>query len=185
MKRIILGVTGASGSIYAERTAKHLKNLGHQVSLVVTDAGEQVVRYENALALYTYIEKQFSIRDFFAEIASGSSSFDAMAVVPCSMGTLGKIAQGISDNLLIRAADVCLKEKRPLIVVPREMPCHRIHLENMLRLTDAGARILPASPHFYNHPKTIYDLADTVVAKILSGLEVSHSLSPAWGTSDK
>ncbi|MDR1760278.1 MAG: UbiX family flavin prenyltransferase [Fibrobacter sp.] len=184
MSRIVLGVTGASGSIYAERTAWHLKNLGHEVHLVVTEAGAQVVKHERAELLYSYAGKQYGIRDFFSEIASGSSGFSGMAVVPCSMGTLGKIAGGVSDNLLVRAADVCLKENRPLVIVPREMPCHRIHLENMLRLAEARACILPASPHFYHHPQTIPDLVDTVVAKILTHLGIENSIVPRWSAGE-
>lgn len=170
MSRYILGVTGASGAIYALRTAMHLKRLGHEVSLVVTAPGREVVEYEGQNALFDFADKTFNVDDFFAECASGSADYAGMAVVPCSMGTLGRIASGTSDNLLVRSADVCLKERRPLVIVPREMPYNLIHLENMERVTRAGAVVIPASPQFYSKPSTIEDLVDTVVAKILKHL---------------
>ena len=151
MSRYVLGVTGASGAIYALRTAMHLKRLGHEVSLVVTAPGREVVEYEGQNALFGFADK-------------------TMAVVPCSMGTLGRIASGTSDNLLVRSADVCLKERRPLVIVPREMPYNLIHLENMERVTRAGAIVIPASPQFYSKPATVEELVDTVVAKILKHL---------------
>ena len=182
MSRIILGITGASGGIYATRLAMHLKKLGHEVWAIPTETARKVLDYEKQTDVFSYCDGIWDVNDFFAECASGSSSFVGMAVVPCSMGTLGKMANGIADNLLSRSADVCLKERRPLVIVPREMPYHAIHLENMLRLTHAGAIVIPACPHFYNHPESIECLVDTVVAKVLSHLGISHSLSPTWGT---
>lgn len=170
MSRYILGVTGASGAIYAVRTAIHLKRLGHEVSLVVTAPGCEVVEYEGQGALFDYADKCYDVEDFFAECASGSADYAGMAVVPCSMGTLGRIAAGTSDNLLVRTADVCLKERRPLVIVPREMPYNLIHIGNMERVTRAGAVVIPASPQFYSRPATIEELVDTVVAKILKHL---------------
>ena len=170
MSRFVLGVTGASGAIYATRTAMHLKRLGHEVSLVVTGPGREVVEFEGQSALFDYAEKIFNIDDFFAECASGSADYAGMAVVPCSMGTLGRIAAGTSDNLLVRAADVCLKERRPLVIVPREMPYNLIHIENMERVTRAGAIVIPASPQFYSKPASVEELVDTVVAKVLKHL---------------
>ncbi|WP_407455968.1 UbiX family flavin prenyltransferase [Fibrobacter sp.] len=170
MSRYILGVTGASGAIYAVRTAMHLKRLGHHVTAVVTPPGKGVLRYEEQNRLFDYVDVQPDVNNFFAECASGSADYAGMVVVPCSMGTLGRIAAGTSDNLLIRAADVCLKERRPLIVVPRETPYNLIHLDNMMRLTRMGGIVVPASPHFYDRPKTIDELVDTVVAKILMHL---------------
>ncbi len=168
--RFILGVTGASGAIYATRTAMHLKRLGHHVTALVTPPGRGVVAYEGQDELFDYVDDAPDVKNFFAECASGSADYAGMAVVPCSMGTIGRIAGGTSDNLLIRAADVCLKERRPLIVVPRETPYNLIHLDNMTRLTRQGGIVIPASPHFYDHPKTIEELVDTVVAKILMHL---------------
>lgn len=170
MSRYILGVTGASGAIYATRTAMHLKRLGHDVSLIVTAPGREVVEYEGQKALFDLVDKTFDVDDFFAECASGSADYAGMAVVPCSMGTLGRIAAGTSDNLLVRSADVCLKERRPLVIVPREMPYNLIHIENMARVTRAGAVVIPASPQFYSRPASIEELVDTVVAKILKHL---------------
>ncbi|WP_295095942.1 UbiX family flavin prenyltransferase [uncultured Fibrobacter sp.] len=170
MSRYILGVTGASGAIYATRTAMHLKRLGHDVSLIVTAPGREVVEYEGQKALFDLADKTFDVDDFFAECASGSADYAGMAVVPCSMGTLGRIAAGTSDNLLVRTADVCLKERRALVIVPREMPYNLIHIENMARVTRAGAIVVPASPQFYSWPASIEELVDTVVAKILMHL---------------
>ena len=170
MSRYILGVTGASGAIYATRTAMHLKRLGHEVSLVVTAPGRDVVKFEGQESLFEFADRVFDVDDFFAECASGSADYAGMAVVPCSMGTLGRIAAGTSDNLLVRSADVCLKERRSLVIVPREMPYNLIHIENMARVTRAGAVVIPASPQFYSRPASIEELVDTVVAKILKHL---------------
>ena len=170
MARYILGVTGASGAIYSVRTAMYLKKLGHEVSLVVTKPGRDVVEYEGQKGLFDYADRVFNVDDFFAECASGSTDYAGMAVVPCSLGTLGRIAAGTSDNLLVRSADVCLKERRALVVVPREMPYNLIHLENMERVTRAGAVVIPASPQFYSRPTSIEELVDTVVAKVLKHL---------------
>ncbi len=173
MARFVLGVTGASGAIYAARTAFHLKRLGHSVTAIVTRPGREVLAYEEQNALYDYCDELPDVDDFFAECASGSADYAAMAVVPCTMGTLGRMAAGTSDNLLVRSADVFLKERRPLVVVPREMPYNLIHLENMERLTRAGAVIVPASPQFYSKPQTIDELVDTVVVKVLKHLGIS------------
>jgi 4-hydroxy-3-polyprenylbenzoate decarboxylase len=164
---IMLGITGASGSIYAKRFLSLAKKRGFAVELIITKIGEQVIKHERCESILKDGKKIHKIDDFFAPPATGSSKYAGMAVLPCSMGSLGRIAAGTSDNLLIRAADVCLKESRPLVLVPREMPFSEIHLENMLRLKRAGATIIPANPHFYEHPKTIEELADTVVEKVL------------------
>lgn len=181
MSRFLLGVTGASGAIYAARTLYHLKRLGHTVSLVETDAGKSVADFEGASGELLKADSVLRNDDFFAEVASGTSSLDGMAIVPCSMGTLGKIAGGIADNLLTRAADVCLKERIPLVIVPREMPYNLIHVENMKKVLCAGGTVIPASPHFYARPLTIEDVADTVVAKILKHLGVPNEIVPKWG----
>ncbi|MDR2581468.1 MAG: UbiX family flavin prenyltransferase [Fibromonadaceae bacterium] len=163
--KLILGITGASGSIYAKRFLLKAKER-FDVELIVSKNGEAVLKHEGCEDILQNA-KVHAIDDFFAPPATGSSSYAGMAILPCSMGTLGRIAAGTSDNLLIRAADVCLKESRPLILVPREMPLSEIHLENMLKLKRAGAAIIPASPHFYKHPKTIEELVDTVVERVL------------------
>ena len=170
MSRYVLGVTGASGAIYVTRTAMYLKKFGHSVSLIVTAPGRDVVKFEGQETLYGFADKVYDVEDFFAECASGSADYAGMAVVPCSMGTLGRIAAGTSDNLLVRTADVCLKERRSLVIVPREMPYNLIHIENMARVTRAGAVVIPASPQFYSKPTSIEELVDTVVAKVLKHL---------------
>lgn len=170
MSRFVLGITGASGAIYATRTAMYLKRFGHCVTLIVTHPGKQVLEYEGQSSVFDFCDEVCNVDDFFAPCASGSSDVAGMAVVPCSMGTLGRIAAGTSDNLLVRAADVCLKERRALVIVPREMPYNLIHLENMERVTRAGAIVISASPQFYSKPSTIDALVDTVVVKILKHL---------------
>lgn len=183
-KRFILGVTGASGSIYATRLAMHLKRFGHEVDLIPTVTAKEVIEYEKQTALFDFCDHIFDVDNFFEEAATGSSSYQGMAILPCSMGTLAKVSLGIADNLLVRSADVCLKERRPLVVVPREMPYNVLHLESMLRLDRAGALLVAASPAFYRNPSTIDELVDTVVAKVLSHLNVEHDLSPDWKGKD-
>jgi len=165
---LILGITGASGSIYAKRFLLLAKERGLRVETIVTKTGEAVLKHEHCEDILQICEKFHQIDDFFAPPATGSSSYLGMAILPCSMGTLGRIASGTSNNLLIRAADVCLKENRPLALVPREMPLSEIHLENMLKLKRAGAAIIPASPFFYKQPGSIEDLVDTVVEKVFA-----------------
>ena len=180
MKKILLGVTGASGTIYARRIAEVLKSAGHRVETVISEAGDQVMKYEGESELLNLSDKNFNIKNYFGAPASGTAKYDAMVVVPCSMGTMAKIAQGTSDNLLCRAADVFLKERRQTIIVPREMPHNLAHIKNMEQLLLSGAEILPASPFFYNHPKTLLDLVDTVVGKVLDRLGVEHELYKPW-----
>lgn len=181
MSPILLGITGASGSIYASRFVEHANRLGYTIEVVATPTALQVLRFEKCAHVLEQCHSVYGSDDFFAAPASGSSLYAGMVVAPCSMGTLAKIAAGLGDNLLTRAADVQLKEKRPLVLVPREMPLSAIHLENMLKLQRAGACILPASPHFYQHPQTIHDLIDTVLAKVFSQLNLPHDLSQPWG----
>ncbi|MBD1400083.1 UbiX family flavin prenyltransferase [Pelovirga terrestris] len=198
MKKIVVGITGASGSIYGLRLIEELLAADHQVSVLLTNAGRQVTAFETGLNLAdeaadcqaqlreyfncTTRLQYFVIDDFFAPVASGSSAPDAVVICPCSMGTVGRIASGLSDNLLERAADVALKERRQLIVVPRETPFNQIHLENLLRLAQAGGTILPAMPGFYHQPQTLEDLVTFVVGKILDTLCVPHQLFQPWGT---
>lgn len=189
MSRFVLGITGASGGIYAVRTAMHLKRLGHSVSLIVTAPGKEVLEFEGANQVFDYADDVCKVDDFFAPCASGSSDYAGMAVVPCSMGTLGRIAAGTSDNLLVRSADVCLKERRALVIVPREMPYSLIHIENMERVTRAGAIVIPASPQFYSKPESIEELVDTVVAKVLRHLGIPqgelNGIVKPWGMKDE
>jgi 4-hydroxy-3-polyprenylbenzoate decarboxylase len=197
MKQIVVAITGASGSIYGLRLTEELLRADCRVSLLLTKSGLDVLRYETGLEWEgtTSARKQlmrdyfggsrklehYDEKDLFAPIASGSSAPDAVVVCPCSMGTAGRIAAGMSENLIERAADVALKERRDLILVPRETPFNQIHLENLLALSRAGAHILPAMPAFYHRPKQIEELVDFVVGKILDSLGVEHKLFQRWG----
>lgn len=186
-RKIVVAVTGASGSIYARALFEKLRNIKDQVEEV------GVIFSSNALDIWKYeLEEDFvpvypfrvfEKDDFYAPFASGSSKFDTMIVCPCSMGTLGRIAHGVSDDLITRAADVMLKEKRKLILVPRETPYSLIHIENMKLLTLAGATICPATPSFYSKPKNIEELADTVVERIfnLASFDIN---SFQWGNKE-
>ena len=181
--RFVVGITGASGSVYALRLIEVLRAAGHEVHAVVTKSGWQVMAYEcnvKRLDFCQRVDVLYDIDDIGAAIASGSFLADAMVVVPCSMKTLGSIAHAISDTLLTRAADVMLKEGRPLVLVPRETPVHAIHLENMLKLSRLGIKILPACPGFYHRPETLEDLVDMVVGKICDLLHVENDLFQRW-----
>ncbi|HLP40987.1 MAG TPA: UbiX family flavin prenyltransferase [Fibrobacteria bacterium] len=180
MGRYVLGITGASGTLYAARLLEHLKALGHEVQVVLSESGRKVAAHEGHPRLDKAADKAYDNQDFFAAIASGSYAHQGMAVIPCSMGTLGKLAHGIGDTLLTRAADVCLKEKRRLVIIPREAPMSLIHLRNQAVLAEAGATIIPASPSFYHHPKTIEDLVDTVLSRVLDHLGVEHQVGRRW-----
>lgn len=185
-KRVVLCITGASGTIYALRTAKMLAEAGCEVCAVLSDCAKIVARTEACADLESEMKKAgvenvYAEGDFFAPPASGSANFDAVAIVPCSMKTIGKIANSIADNLIVRAAEVALKERRRLVVVPREAPYATTHLKNMLTLSEAGAVVLPASPAFYFNPATITDLADFVAARILSAIGVKQEFLKEWG----
>ena len=179
-----MAITGASGSIYAKLLLDRLVQLSSQISevaLVMSDNAKEVWKVELENELYTsYPFKIYSKNDFMAPFASGSAKFDTMIIVPCSMGTLGRIANGISDDLVTRAADVILKERRKLILVARDTPFNLIHIRNMQTVTEAGGIICPAIPSFYSKPKTIEELAMTVVNRVidLAGLE---NESYRWG----
>ena len=198
MKTVTLAFTGASGLPYGMRLLDCLLQSGQRVHLVYSQAAQIVAKQEldftlpNRAAdaqqmLSEHIGKfsgeleVFGIQDWYAPMASGSNPGDAMVVCPCTMGTLGKIAGGISDDLITRAADVMLKEKRTLILVPREMPFSAIHLDNMLRLSHAGAVIMPPNPGFYHHPLSVQDIVDFVVARILDHLGIAQTLIGKWG----
>ena len=197
MERIVVGITGASGSIYGLRLIEELLHAGKQVTVLLSNAGRQVLAYETGLQLAEKPQdclrqlrnhfdadaalSHYGINDFFAPIASGSSSPDALVICPCSMGTVGRIAAGLSDSLLERLADVMLKERKQLLLVPRETPFNQIHLENLLRLSQAGAQILPAMPAFYQKPSSVEDLIDFVVGKTLDSLGVEQHLFKRWG----
>ncbi|MDR3350632.1 MAG: UbiX family flavin prenyltransferase [Prevotellaceae bacterium] len=175
MRKIVVGITGASGAIYARQLLEKLHaHAAVEVAVVCTGCGEQVFRYELGDGAFAAIPfRRYANNDFLAPFASGSGDFDTMIIAPCTMGSLARIAHGVSNDLLARAADVMLKERRRLIVVTREMPLNLIHLRNMLQLAEAGAVLCPASPSFYHHPATLEDAVDTVVNRVLqlAGLE--------------
>jgi 4-hydroxy-3-polyprenylbenzoate decarboxylase len=199
-RTVTLALTGASGMPYGVRLLECLLAADTRVYLLYSQVAQIVARQEMDLALparareveefftrkYGAAENQlrvFGREEWFAPVASGSNPADAMVICPCTMGTLAAVACGLADNLIERAADVMLKERRQLVLVPRETPLSAIHLENMLRLTRAGAVILPANPGFYHHPVKVEDLIDFVVARVLDQLAVPHQLIVRWGES--
>jgi len=191
--KILLAITGASGAIYGLRLLEELLKDGHRVTLVASASGREVCRFETGVMLddaetlkqrWGLPDADLTLRwvdDLWAPEASGSAAPEAMVIAPCSMGTVGRIAAGISGNLIERAADVMLKERRPLLLLPRETPFSSIHLENLLKLSQAGARIVPAMPAFYQKPATMDDLINFVVGKVLDQLGIEHSLFKRWG----
>lgn len=190
---ILVAITGASGAIYGLRLLEELLKDGQQVTLVASASGREVCRFETGVELedadalkarWAVPDANLILRgvnDLWAPEASGSAAPDAMVIAPCSMGTVGRIAAGIAGTLIERAADVMLKERRPLLLLPRETPFSCIHLENLLKLSQAGARIIPAMPAFYQQPATMEDLVDFVVGKLLDQLGINHSLFRRWG----
>ena len=197
-KRLTLAFTGASGLPYGLRLLECLIGAGVSVDLVYSTAAQLVARQECDLMLpaqpreatrllaerYNARDGQLIVHgreDWLAPMASGSNPGDGMAICPCTMGTLGALANGLADNLIERAADVMLKERRPLVLVPRETPLSAIHLENMLKLARAGAVILPPAPGFYTRPQTLEDIIDFIVARVLDHLAVPHALVARWG----
>lgn len=196
-KTFVVAITGASGSIYGIRLVQALAGGGSQVLVILSRAGVHVLSHETGLdpdrGFLDYLARQGMAPEALTRIeifyedeiasapASGSFIHNGMAVVPCSMKTLAAVAAGYADNLITRSCDVSLKEKRPLVLVPRETPFSLIHLENMTRLARAGAVICPPSPSFYTFPQTLEDLVDTVVARILDHLGVAHDLLARWG----
>ena len=179
--KLIVGVSGASGAILAKRLLEELKKKGVETHLVISSGAELLIEDElgsedlTALADYNYAPK-----DFYAPIASGSFKTDGMVIVPCSMKTLGEIASGVSDNLLTRAADVCLKQERQLILVPREAPMNLIHLRNLVTAKEAGCTVIPPLLAFYPKPKTVDDMVDFVIGKILDSLNLDNILYKHW-----
>ncbi len=190
---LVVGVTGASGAIYTQRflreAARHYQRIHlilseQAVQVAATELGIQLDRsaldFRAWLGIETDVIQLAAERNFFTPPASGSYLHDGMVILPCSMGTAGRIANGISNDLLTRAADVCLKEGRKLIVVPREMPWNLIMLRNLTTIAEAGGTVLPACPAWYTNPQSLEDLADTVVARILQALGVPQDLQKPW-----
>ena len=199
MKNITLAITGATGIPIAFTLLQQLLISKCKVQLVISAAGVITVKQEVGISLALNPNKTkeslvdkldlandknlhiYTNNDWYAPIASGSSVSDAMVVCPCSMATLGKVANGIGDDLICRAADVVLKERKNLILVPRETPLNAINLENMRRLATIGVSILPPMPAFYTHPQTVQDIIDFIVSRILDQLEIKNDLSKRWG----
>jgi len=187
----VIGITGASGSIYGIKLIQELGLRKHTVNVVITPAGKQVMNEELGVFGFEQMDKLglseiinhvriWENDNFEAPFMSGSNAPEAVVIIPCSMGKLAAVANGISGNLLERIADVALKERKQLILVVRETPLSLIHLENMVKVTKAGATVLPAMPAFYHHPKTIDDMVNFVVGKVLNVLGIEHNLFKGW-----
>jgi 4-hydroxy-3-polyprenylbenzoate decarboxylase len=192
-RRLVVAITGASGARYALRFLEIAEKHCSEIYLALSDQALQIISLETdrkvdrmsvsaeaLLGRSSGVVRIVDKRNYFSPPASGSFRHDGMVIVPCSMGTAARIANGVSDDLITRAADVCLKERRRLILVPRETPWNLIHLRNLTQLAEAGATILPAAPGFYHSPKTIDDLIDHVVGRILQQLGIEHKLVPEW-----
>lgn len=179
--KILVAITGASGALYAQRLLDNLDPAVHEIHVVQSNYAQQVIGEElpGGLRLPAGVQSH-NLKSMNAPFASGSNPPDAMVVIPCTMGTLGRIAHGYSEDVLLRAADVVLKERKKLILVPRETPLSLVHVKNFELLLLAGATILPANPSFYSGARTLTDLADTVVARVLDHLGVANQLAPRW-----
>ncbi len=184
MKRYILAVTGSSGMPYADTLYQTLTGLQKtEVHVIISEAAKAVMQFEAVPGTNFSAQNGhfYSERDLTAPMAGGSWIHHGLVICPCSMATLAAVGNGLGSNLIHRAADVALKERRPLILVPRETPLNQIHLQNMLAASRAGATILPASPGFYHHPESIQDLVNHIVGRILDHLQIDNSLFPRWG----
>jgi flavin prenyltransferase len=179
--KIVVAITGASGVLYAQRLLDCLDPRAHEVHVVISNYGKVVLADElpGGLQLAEGVTTH-GLKSMNVPFVSGSNPFDAMVVIPCTMGTMGRIAHGFSEDVLLRAADVMLKERRKLILVPRETPLSLVHVRNMELLLLAGAIILPANPCFYTHPQTVQEVADTVVARVMDHLGLPQNLMPRW-----
>ena len=197
MGKYIVGITGASGAIYGIRLIEECLKAGHEIFLTITKSGRIVIKEELNLDLdlsvemieerllnYFNVSKEvftyYDVDHISGAIASGSFRTDGMIISPCSMSTVSAIAQGSSNNLLERAADVILKEGKPMIMIPRETPLSAIHLENLLKLARLGVKIIPPMPSFYTHPKTIDDIVNNTIGRILDQLNIEHNLCKRW-----
>lgn len=192
-KRIIVGISGASGMIYAQKLIGTLITMPFEIHLIISEMGAKVLAHELGIQQGDVLEMVSCIKDrqgeiichdsadMFAPVASGSFPAQAMVIIPCSMKTLSAVATGYTTNLLERAADVTLKERRPLILVTRETPLSHVHLTNMLAVSNAGATVMPACPGFYNKPESVNDLAMFMVGRVLDHLNIEHPDTPRWG----
>lgn len=185
MRRLIVGISGATGAIYGIRLLEVLSKTGVETHLVITEAGEKTIRMETDWKIdqvHALAKVVYDIKDVGADIASGSFQTDGMVVMPCSIKSLSAIANSFNLNLLIRAADVTIKERRKLVLVVRETPLHKGHLNLMMNLADLGVIILPPAPAFYFHPKTMDDLINHTVGKVLDLFHIEHDLFARWGS---
>lgn len=185
---IIVCITGASGSVYARALIQWLVSNGYAVDAIASDTGRKVFEYETgtkfSVSAMTDKRGLFTVHDngnLFSPLSSGSYKSSSVVIVPCSMGTMGRIASASGSKLIERIADVALKERRKLVIVPRETPFNQLHIKNMLALSTAGAVILPAMPGFYQKPKTIHDIVDFMVSKILDAIDIPNNLYKRWG----
>jgi 4-hydroxy-3-polyprenylbenzoate decarboxylase len=179
--KILVAITGASGALYAQRLLDNLDPQAHELHVVMSHYAQQVVAEELPGGLkFPAGVQPHGLKSMNAPFASGSNPPDVMVVIPCTMGTMGRIAHGYSEDVLLRAADVVLKEKRKLILVPRETPLSLIHVKNMELLLLAGATLIPANPSFYSGAKSVVQLVDTVVARVLDHIGVPNNLAPRW-----
>lgn len=184
MEEIIVCITGASGVVYAKRLLEELKGKSVKTTLIISNSAKKIIKHELKLELDEFkklSDNYYENDNFFSPVASGSHKFSAAVVVPCSMKTLSSVATGYSDNLIGRVCDIALKERRKLLIVPREMPFSTIHLENMTKLSKLGVSIIPPAPGFYNDPKTVDDLVNFVVGRILDNLGVENNIFKRWG----
>ena len=181
--RVVVAITGASGAAHGKRLLEELKKQKVETHLIISEAGTQVIQHElnaSKKEIELLATRAYDVNDLSGQLVSGSFPIDAMVVIPCSMKTLAGIANGFSTNLILRAADVALKEKRKLILVPRETPLSVVHLRNMLQLAKQGVIILPAMPGFYHHPTTIKSLIDFVVGRVMDALGIETDLYERW-----
>jgi 4-hydroxy-3-polyprenylbenzoate decarboxylase len=181
--RLVIALTGCSGVAYGVRLLEVCRRLGIETDLIVSPAAERILKFElnkDLKDLRKLVTRIHARDNLAAPLASGSVRTDGMVIIPCSMKTLGAIASGATDNLITRAADVTLKENRPLVLVPRETPLNLIHLENMAKLRQAGATILPAMPAFYHKPERIEDLVNFIIGKVLDVFKIEHELYRRW-----
>ncbi|ACX72380.1 3-octaprenyl-4-hydroxybenzoate carboxy-lyase [Methanocaldococcus vulcanius M7] len=182
--RVVVCITGASGVIYAKRLLEILNKKNIHTDLIISNSAKKIIKEELGVDWKDLTElstNYYENDDFFSPVASGSNHFDAVVVIPCSMKTLSGIANGFSSNLIVRVCDIALKEKRRLIIMPREMPLNSIHLENMLKLSNLGAVIMPPIPAFYHKPQTVKDIIDFVVGRVLDLLKIENNLFTRWG----
>ncbi len=189
MKRIVLGITGASGSILAKRTVETLLELGHELHLIFSEQGKKVFPFEIEIEIQEWVDSlknksgRLIVHDndnMFSRLASGSYSVDATVIIPCSVGTVSRVAQGSSETLLTRVCDVAIKEQRKLIMAVRETPLSSIHLENMLKLSKTGALIMPPVPPYYHKPKTLEESIDLTIGRIIRLLGIENNLHEEW-----